>query len=200
MKTRRWQAIATAAAALIPVVGVAAAGTSHARSSDSTTPHTYTGSGSSTQAVPPASAPPSVYPSASPSLSHSPLNSPAPTTTGGGPSANPTVGHDVVCKYSAWIPFHEGSNAFGEGAIHCNVPPEVSNTTVILWRYDRARKQYYEHAHATSNELGTRWTLKAYGLCHGNIEYDFHSQIINDAYHGNWHHSSANSHTVAFRC
>lgn len=196
MKSHRWKAIAaaTATAALVPLVGVSAASTSHAQSSDSTTPHTYTGS--PTQAVPPTSPPPSV----SPSVSHSPLNSPAPTTTGGGPSANPTLGHNVVCNVSAWIPFHEGSNAFGEGAIKCNYPPDVSNTTVILWRYDRARKQYYEHAHATSNKVGTDWNLKAYALCHGNIEYDFHSQILNDAFHGNWHHTSSDSRSVAFRC
>lgn len=69
-------------------------------------------------------------------------------------SARPA--HNVVCRYTADIPYQFGRGApvSGEAHITCTpTPPDVSSTTVRIWRYDTARGKYYVVAEKTATSL-----------------------------------------------
>jgi hypothetical protein len=106
--------------------------------------------------------------------------------------------HHVVCSYTPNVPYQNwrGGPVYASARIQCNFAPDVSSTTVRIWRYDTNRKKYYIAAETTSNRTGTDWTLTTSGPCTATIAYPMHTQVINDAFHHNWGHSDKNSITV----
>jgi|GEM_PF-5520732 len=111
-------------------------------------------------------------------------------------------GHVVACDVAALAPqqFSPGSPVTGTAHIVClPTPPDASNTTVILWRYDGGGKNS-KIAHTTSNTTGTDWWLNTTTYCSSSRAYPMHTQVLTDFYHGNWAHDSANSQTVTMYC
>jgi hypothetical protein len=65
--------------------------------------------------------------------------------------------HIVECELTALVPqqFSPGSPVTGTAHITCTpTPPDVSNTTVIIWRYDGGGN-YSNISYKTLNTLGT---------------------------------------------
>ncbi len=112
--------------------------------------------------------------------------------------------HNLICHYIPDIPYQFGRGApiSAEAHITCSPPPppDASSTTIIIWRYDYARKQYFELAESTSNKSSVDWWIKTTGNCAAKIKYAFHTEVINDSFHGNWGHTDTNSTTVDLYC
>jgi hypothetical protein len=118
-------------------------------------------------------------------------------------ASSATSQHNVVCRYHPDVPyqFGPGGQVTGEAEISCSpTPPDVSSTTVRVWRYDSARGKYYLVAERTSNRLSTGWTLGATGKCTARVAYRMHTEVINDSFHGTWGHTVANSPEVTLYC
>lgn len=112
--------------------------------------------------------------------------------------------HPLVCHYHPDVPFQygQGGQITGEAEISCSPPPppDVSSTTVRVWRHDTARGKFYLLAEATSNKTALSWTMGATGKCTARIPYRMHTEVINDAFHGTWGHSDFNSPEVTLYC
>lgn len=112
--------------------------------------------------------------------------------------------HPLVCHYHPDVPFQyaPGGQITGEAEISCSPPPppDVSSTTVRVWRYDSARGKFYVLAEKTSNETSLNWALGATGKCTAHVAYRMHTEVINDAFHGTWGHTDANSPEVTLYC
>jgi len=107
----------------------------------------------------------------------------------------------VVCTYSPEIPvqFGWGGTIFGDAEITCTpTPPDVSSTVLKLWRYDGGG-HYTEAAEVYSNHLGVDWVLEVTLPCSSPYTGNYyHTEVINDAFHGNWWHTDVNSPGVAW--
>lgn len=111
--------------------------------------------------------------------------------------------HAIVCHYSPDVPYQYGRGApvNAEAHITCSPDaPDVSSTTIRIWRYDTHRRQYYLVAEKTSNQRGTNWWISTKGNCTAQIAYPMHTEVINDSFHGNWGHTDVNSGTVTLYC
>lgn len=109
--------------------------------------------------------------------------------------------HLVTCEVGAVVPqqYYPGTIVTGTGHIMCNSAPDVSNTTVIVWRYIGGG-HYNQIVHKTYNQTGTDWWLIAQVGCDYSRAFPMHTQVLIDYFHGNWAHDSANSDTVTMWC
>jgi hypothetical protein len=114
-----------------------------------------------------------------------------------------TPNHSIVCHYSPDIPYQYGGGGPINSEAHITCAPDapdVSSTTIKIWRFDTNRRQYYEVAERTSNQRGIDWWIGVTGGCTAQIAYPMHTEVINDSYHGNWGHTDVNSGTVTLYC
>jgi hypothetical protein len=123
-------------------------------------------------------------------------------STAGSADATPIrPAHIISCGVAAVVPqqYYRGTIVTGTGHITCSSAPDVSNATVIVWRYDGGGK-YTQLVHKTSNQSGTDWWLIAQAGCDYSRAFPMHTQVILDFFHGNWAETSANSDTVTMYC
>ena len=85
--------------------------------------------------------------------------------------------------------------------LHCSPSgPDVSSTTIRIWRHDFGNGKFYLLAEKTSNQRGTNWAIGVTGSCAAKIRYGFHTEVINDSFHGSWGHTDKNSTEVNLYC
>jgi hypothetical protein len=49
-------------------------------------------------------------------------------------------------------------------------------------------------------QRGTNWAIGVTGSCAAKIRYGFHTEVINDSFHGSWGHTDKNSTEVSPYC
>lgn len=114
--------------------------------------------------------------------------------------------HLITCFYQASGPFktNPGNSApIGFGmSVSCNDSPDLRGVTTRLWRYDFNRQEYFIHSERYSNETSANQALTYYASCSSvGVEYAFHTEVIGNAFHGNWDDESRdNSDSVIARC
>src|SRR2546429_4731844 len=93
-------------------------------------------------------------------------------------AADVTPNHAIVCRYTPNTPYqlHRGGPVYANAHITCNDSPDVSSTTIRIWRYDTIRKKYYEVGESSSNQTGTDWWISTAGPCTATIAYPMHTE------------------------
>jgi hypothetical protein len=109
--------------------------------------------------------------------------------------------HYISCAIEAIAPqqYYRGTIVTSSGHFMCTSPPDVVNTSVIIWRYDGNGK-YSKLVNKASNQSGTDWWVVAQKGCDYSRAFPMHTQVLFDAFHGNWWEDSANSETVTMYC
>lgn len=109
----------------------------------------------------------------------------------------------VICDVTPDEPYQFGRGApiFADAHIVCEPHAmDICNVTVILWRYDSHRNQYYEQDHTTSNYCGTDWHVNLKFTCHYAVGWWFHTEVKAAFFHGNWADVDGNSPPVFLYC
>ncbi len=119
-------------------------------------------------------------------------------------SAGATPNHAIVCQYRPDVPYQYGSTApiSAEAHITCSPDaPDVSSTTIRIWRHDFGRNKEYLFAEKTTNQRGTNWWIStSFGCTSSRIVYGFHTEIINQSFHGTWGYNDVNTIEVRLTC
>ena len=109
--------------------------------------------------------------------------------------------HAIYCSVSAEVPYqyYRGTMVSSIGRVVCTTPPDVMQTTVILWRYDGGGK-YTAIAHKTTNQVTSDLYVIAQAGCDYSRAFPMHTQTKFTAFHGNWWDENVNSQTVTMYC
>lgn len=121
-------------------------------------------------------------------------------------TAAPTpVADDIMCFVHAIEPEKTDHNSvapinFGF-KVHCTDTPDLRSVTTKLWRYDPADgKQYVQsERHDTSTDPDVD-TLYSASCSSAGVFYQFHTQVIVAAFHGNWYRWPDDSGTISAVC
>lgn len=112
-----------------------------------------------------------------------------------------TPAHVVTCRYTPYTPYKNLGVYIKYGvSVSCNDVVDARGMVIRLWRYN-GNGGYSKVAESNSSNTGSNfsvgfnWTCSPRGWT--NI---YHTEVIADAFHGNWDTSYENSPTVALTC
>ncbi|WP_067469270.1 hypothetical protein [Nocardia amamiensis] len=116
-----------------------------------------------------------------------------------------TAKDDVVCFPHAIEPRKNGHNSIASISygfkVHCTGRPSLRSVTTKLWRYDASDGKRYLHAERTDASTAPDVeTLYSASCSNAGILYGFHTQVIVNAFNGNWDHGGDNSATISAIC
>lgn len=111
----------------------------------------------------------------------------------------------IVCFPHAIEPYKTDHNSIAPITfgfkVHCTGRPSLRSVTTKLWRYDSSDGKHYVHSERndTSTEPDLE-TLYSASCSNAGILYKFHTEVIVNAFHGNWDRGEDDSTTIAAIC
>ncbi|WP_406268081.1 hypothetical protein OH799_23630 [Nocardia sp. NBC_00881] len=124
----------------------------------------------------------------------------------GSAHATPTPAADhVVCFPHAIEPYKTGHNSIASinfgFKIHCVGRPTLRSVTTKLWRYDASDGERYVHSERNDSSTDPDVeTLYSASCSSAGILYQFHTQVIVNAFNGYWDRGGDDSATIAAIC
>ncbi|WP_454194910.1 hypothetical protein [Nocardia sp. Marseille-Q1738] len=117
----------------------------------------------------------------------------------------PTSKDEVVCFPHAIEPRKNGHNSIASISygfkVHCTGRPSLRSVTTKLWRYDASNGRRYVQAERTDTSTDPDVeTLYSASCSSAGVLYGFHTQVIVNAFNGNWDHGGDNSATISAIC
>ncbi len=117
------------------------------------------------------------------------------------PDAIPVAeAHAVDCTYVPYVPYKNNGIYVKYGvAVRCNDAVDVRSMTLRLWRYRGGR--YEAVAQTVSSNTAAILSVSYNWVCSPRRSQDsFHTEVVVDAFHGNWSRDYENSREVRLVC
>lgn len=115
-------------------------------------------------------------------------------------AAPPASAHAIVCTYTPNVPYKSGTRISYSASVDCNAIPDISMTSVRLWRHDGGG------AYTLMSNIDSSATTPNYRYhsaqigCGTTLSRQYHTQIVNESYHHNWGRVDKNSSSVWLTC
>ena len=112
------------------------------------------------------------------------------------PAAN---AHNIVCQFTAYKPYKTGFNVGTSGAVSCNYSPDISVSSLRIWRRNTDGTYTMVGERSYSDTLTERYYSYVVG-CSSSLNRQFHTQLYNESFHENWGTTNTNSVAVWLNC
>lgn len=113
--------------------------------------------------------------------------------------ASSATAHDVVCTFTPYIPWKSGTRVAYAADVSCNYSPDVSVSSIRLWRHDGGGAYTLMSEISSSSTLTYRYHSAQIG-CGTSLSRQYHTQIYNESFHHNWGVTSKNSPSAWLVC
>jgi hypothetical protein len=93
--------------------------------------------------------------------------------------------HDIICRFQPNYPGKSGTRVTFSAEVFCNYEPDVSVSSIRLWRHDGGGAYTLMAEISTSNTATYRYNSGTIG-CGTTLSRQYHTQIYNESFHHNW--------------